>query len=135
MELGDQLRKLREERKMSQQDLADKLHVSRQAVYKWESNKGYPDIENLITLSEIFSVTIDEMIKKDDKLREKINVDEDKNRLKNPGFYFGFILFFSGAFADIDILLFIGLAVMIFYEELLKLFKAVFMDVKNVFKD
>jgi len=41
------------------------MNVSRQAVYKWENNKGYPDIENLIKLSELYNVTLDELIKGD----------------------------------------------------------------------
>ena len=86
MELGNQLQKLREKHDMSQQDLADKLNVSRQAIYKWENNKGYPDIENLIALSDVFQVTVDEMIRSDDKLREKINVDEDDSSLMTRDF-------------------------------------------------
>ena len=44
------------------------MNVSRQAVYKWENNKGYPDIENLIKLSELYNVTLDELIKGDQSL-------------------------------------------------------------------
>jgi len=46
--LGEQLEKLREEKKMSREEVAGAMNVSRQAVYKWENNKGYPDIENLL---------------------------------------------------------------------------------------
>jgi len=78
MKLGNQLKKLRKKHNMFQEDLSKRLNVSRQAVYKWESNKGYPDIENLIELSDIFNVTIDEIIRSDDKLREKISVGDNE---------------------------------------------------------
>ena len=45
MELGEQLQKLREQKNMSREELAQEMNVSRQAVYKWENNKGYHDIE------------------------------------------------------------------------------------------
>ncbi len=47
---------------MSREELAGEMNVSRQAVYKWKNNKGYPDIENLIKLSERYNVTLDELI-------------------------------------------------------------------------
>jgi len=65
MELGEQLQRLREQKNMSREELAQEMNVSRQAVYKWENNKGYPDIENLIKLSELYEITLDELIKND----------------------------------------------------------------------
>ncbi|WP_041102153.1 helix-turn-helix domain-containing protein, partial [Bacillus badius] len=65
MNLGEQLQSLREGKNMSREELAQEMNVSRQAVYKWENNKGYPDIENLIKLSEFYNITLDELIKRD----------------------------------------------------------------------
>ncbi|MFP3360578.1 helix-turn-helix transcriptional regulator, partial [Planococcus sp. SIMBA_143] len=50
MEFGNKLKKLRMDEGMSQEELSRELSVSRQAVYKWESNRGYPDIDNLIRI-------------------------------------------------------------------------------------
>ena len=58
-------------KKMSREDLAGEMNVSRQAVYKWENNKGYPDIENLIKLSEVYNVTLDELIKEINHFKAK----------------------------------------------------------------
>ncbi|WP_251521267.1 MULTISPECIES: helix-turn-helix domain-containing protein [Staphylococcus] len=77
--------KLKEERKklnLSQDDLAQKLNISRQSISKWEREKGYPNIETLIELSEIFNITIDELLKGDDFLKDKLI--EDSKKLKHP---------------------------------------------------
>lgn len=63
MNLGEQLKKLRESKGFSQEDVAKKIGVTRQAIYKWENDKSYPDIDNLILLSEMYNVTLDELIK------------------------------------------------------------------------
>ena len=63
MEFGNKLQAIRKDKKLSQEDLAEKLNISRQAVAKWEAGQAYPDIDNLIKLSELFKITIDSMIK------------------------------------------------------------------------
>ena len=50
-----------------------KVGVTRQAVYKWENNKSYPDIDNLILLSELYEVTIDELIKESENASENLD--------------------------------------------------------------
>ena len=138
MELGNQLQKLREKYDMSQQDLAEKLNVSRQAIYKWEHNKGYPDIENLIALSDVFQVTVDEMIRSDDKLREKINVDEDDSSFNDPGFYIGIVIMFIGILTDFGsvstVLMFSWIAIIVFYQDGLNVLKRVIRDLKDAVK-
>src|SRR5690625_2151420 len=74
MKIGEQIRVLRKSQNLSQEQLGEKQNVSRQAVYKWESDKGYPDIQNLITLSELFDISIDELIKKDKVYQQRIKV-------------------------------------------------------------
>ncbi|MGE7307256.1 helix-turn-helix domain-containing protein [Priestia megaterium] len=91
--LGEQLQKLREEKKMSREELAGEMNVSRQAVYKQENNKGYPDIENLIKLSELYDVTLDELIKGDQKFQKKIAIDEEEEEPSTPGFVIGLSLY------------------------------------------
>ncbi|WP_308201701.1 helix-turn-helix domain-containing protein [Priestia aryabhattai] len=78
--MGDRLHRLREEKNMSREELAQQMNVSRQAIYKWENNKGYPDIQNLLKLSEIYETTIDDLIKSDPTLQNKINIDEDEKK-------------------------------------------------------
>jgi len=74
MKIGEQIRMLRKSENLTQEQLGEKLNVSRQAVYKWESDRGYPDIQNLIRLSEIFDISIDELIKKDRVFQQRIIV-------------------------------------------------------------
>lgn len=60
---------------MTQEQFAEKIFVSRNAAAKWESNRGYPDIQNLITISEVFGISLDDLIKYDKKLKNKIILD------------------------------------------------------------
>ncbi|AND80242.1 helix-turn-helix domain-containing protein [Streptococcus pantholopis] len=57
-----QLKKYRTERSLSQEELAHKLFISRQAVSKWEKGEARPDLDNVIKLAEIFDVSLDELI-------------------------------------------------------------------------
>lgn len=63
MVFSDKLQVIRKSKGITQEELAEKLQVSRQAVAKWESGMAYPDILNLIQLSELFHVTIDYLVK------------------------------------------------------------------------
>ena len=71
MNIGEQIKKLRKQKGLSQEQLAEQLIVSRAAVAKWESNNGVPDIENLKKLSEVFGVTIDELVKDEILIKTK----------------------------------------------------------------
>ena len=62
MNFGDKLRQIRANQGLSQEQLAEKIGVSRQAITKWETNRGLPDVENMIILAEIFKVTLDELM-------------------------------------------------------------------------
>jgi len=62
MSLGERICKLRTEKNMSQGDLADALDVSRQSISKWETNTSVPELDKLIKLSELFGVSLDELI-------------------------------------------------------------------------
>ena len=62
MKFCDKLQKIRKENNITQEQLADKLNVSRQAVSKWESGQAYPDTEKLIQISKIFKISLDELI-------------------------------------------------------------------------
>ncbi len=62
MNFGDKLKQIRANQGLSQEQLAERIGVSRQAITKWETNRGLPDVENMIILAEIFKVTLDELV-------------------------------------------------------------------------
>ncbi len=63
MKLGQKIATLRKKNQISQEELAEKMHVSRQAVSKWESDQSLPDIDKIVDLSELFGVTTDYLLK------------------------------------------------------------------------
>lgn len=94
--------------------MGQKLNVTRQAIYKWESGKGYPDIQNLIRLSELFEISIDELIKGDSSFQSKIKVKGSTGMFSNRNLLLS-LNYFSFFFAP----LFFPLLTMIFgYEEI-----------------
>ncbi|MDD2497123.1 MAG: helix-turn-helix transcriptional regulator [Desulfitobacteriaceae bacterium] len=66
MTLGEKIAKLRAEHHLSQGDLAEKLGVSRQSISKWETGSSIPDLDKLVTLSELFDVSLDTLVKDQD---------------------------------------------------------------------
>lgn len=64
--IGEKITKLRKETMMSQENLAEKIGVSRQAISKWERDEALPDIQNLIALSNVFGVSIDDIVNNPD---------------------------------------------------------------------
>ena len=76
MEFNEKLQELRKARSLTQEELAEALYVSRTAISKWESGRGYPSIDSLKEISRFFSVTIDELICSD----EMITVAENDKR-------------------------------------------------------
>lgn len=84
MELSKQIKKYRAEANLSQEELADKVFVSRQTISNWENNKNYPDIKSLSLLSFNFNVSVDDLIKGDvEKMKEII----DEKEIKKLNFY------------------------------------------------
>lgn len=73
MNLKDNLKNIRKENNLSQEELAEKLGVSRQAVSKWESGISYPEMDKVIQLCELFNLNIDELLNKNIKEVEKNN--------------------------------------------------------------
>ena len=63
MTLAEKILSLRTERGMSQDDLAEKLDVSRQSVSKWETAQSTPDLDKIIKLANLFGVTVDELVR------------------------------------------------------------------------
>ena len=77
MELGKQIKIHRQEAQMTQEELADRVYVSRQTVSNWENDKSYPDVNSLVLLSEVFQISLDKLIKGDiDVMKEVIKQEE-----------------------------------------------------------
>ena len=76
LEFNEKLQQLRKQKDLTQEQLAEQLYVSRTAISKWESGKGYPNIESLKCIARLFSITIDELLSGD----ELITIAETENR-------------------------------------------------------
>ncbi|GHP13197.1 transcriptional regulator [Lentilactobacillus fungorum] len=74
MVIGNKIKTYRQVRGFSQEELAKKVYVSRQTVSNWETNKRYPDIQNILLLSVLFDVSVDELVKGDlEAMKEKLS--------------------------------------------------------------
>lgn len=82
MELGKQIRKYRKEQSLSQDELAEKVYVSRQTISNWENDKSYPDVNSLILLSEVFHTSIDNLIKGDIEVMKEQVKNEDRKEFE-----------------------------------------------------
>lgn len=78
MNLGSKLKEARTTKGFSQSDVAEFLNISRQSISKWETNKSYPDIDNLVELSKYYDVSIDELLTKTKDLQREINDKTDQ---------------------------------------------------------
>ncbi len=96
MEVNEQIKKYRTELNLSQEELAEKVFVSRQTISNWETAKSYPDIHSLLLLSTVFNVSLDQLIKGDiNIMKEEIRESEVKkfNRYGNILFVLWIVLF------------------------------------------
>ena len=77
MELNEQIKKYRTEMNLSQEELAEKIYVTRQSVSNWENGKTYPDIHSLLLLSSLFGISLDQLVKGDiEIMKEEIKKEE-----------------------------------------------------------
>lgn len=83
MELGGKLKKLRKENDYSQQQVAEILHITAQAVSKWENNKSVPDITTLVQITDLYNVSLDYLIKSDKQLQNKLSIKNIRLRVMN----------------------------------------------------
>lgn len=77
MKIGDQLKKARMDKNMTQEEVAEKIFVSRQSISNWENNKTYPDIGNVIALSDLYQLSLDELLKGSDNFMEHLEESTD----------------------------------------------------------
>ena len=77
MDVGIRIKKYREKQNISQDELAEKIFVSRQTISNWENSKSYPDIKSLLLLSDIFKVSLDDFMKGDiEKIKKLVNTQK-----------------------------------------------------------
>lgn len=81
MNVGQKLKESRTKSKMTQEQVAEKLFVSRQTISNWENEKSYPDIISVIKLSDLYSISLDELLKGDEKMVE--HLQESTNVVKS----------------------------------------------------
>lgn len=94
MEFSEKLQELRKNKGLTQEELAEALYVSRTAVSKWESGRGYPNIESLKDISKFFSVSIDDLLSSEKLL--SIAEKENKSNIRNMcDLLFGIVDLFS----------------------------------------
>lgn len=92
MELHTQIKKYRTGMNLSQEELAEKIYVTRQTISNWENNKSYPDIHSLLLLSSLFNISLDQLIKGDiPMMREEIN-NEELQKFNRDGLIFTVLL-------------------------------------------
>ena len=89
MTLGQKLKEIRKRFGLSQESLAEIMNVSRQAITKWESDEGLPDVSNLQELSKVFNLTVDYLLDNDNSLPAlsmKKTLDKDKYEMNQKGY-------------------------------------------------
>lgn len=82
MTFGEKIKKLRTDKSLTQDELAEKLYVTRTAISKWESDRGYPNIDSLKQIAKFFSVTVDDLLSAD----ELLTIAEQDNKQKEKYF-------------------------------------------------
>ena len=83
MILGQRIKEEREKKQCTQDDLAETLNVSRQAISKWEVGSAYPDIDRLVQISNLFDISLDSLIKGDDSLKKSIVITKNARAQTN----------------------------------------------------
>lgn len=85
MELGKQIKFYRQEAQLSQEELANRVYVSRQTISNWENDKSYPDVNSLVLLSEIFQISLDKLIKGDIEVMKEVIKKEEIAKMNRYG--------------------------------------------------
>ena len=112
MELGKQIKMYRLENKLSQEELADRIYVSRQTISNWENDKSYPDINSLVLLSEVFKVSLDKLIKGDIDVMKDVIKKEEVDKMNRYGKIYTIMLIVTVVSA-VPLFMWLGLWVLI----------------------
>lgn len=106
MEISTQIKKYRNTMKLSQEELAEKIYVTRQTISNWENGKSYPDIHSLLLLGSLFNVSLDQLIKGDIEIMKKKINKEDVARFNKISKQFA-VLFVASLIAFIPLAVFL----------------------------
>ena len=99
MELGKQIKKHRQEVQLSQEELAERVYVSRQTISNWENDKSYPDVNSLVLLSETFQISLDKLIKGDIEVMKDVIQKEEIEKMNRYGGIYTMMLIASAVSA------------------------------------
>lgn len=88
MEVGNQIKKYRQSINLTQEELAEKIYVTRQTVSNWENGKNYPDLNSLIMLCDLFNISLDILVKGDVIEMKKQVVQDDVRKFKRDSVIF-----------------------------------------------
>lgn len=109
MEISSQIRAYRQAAGLSQEQLAERVFVTRQTVSNWENDRSYPDIHSLVLLSTLFGVSLDILVKGDlQKMKEQIR-QEDIRKLERDGAIYA-VLLLATVFSAVPLARFLGWA-------------------------
>ena len=92
MELGKRLKEYRSQSGMTQDELAERLYVTRQTISNWENDKSYPDIHSLLMLGELFNVSLDTLVKGDIEIMKETIDQENIRSFKRDSNIYGILL-------------------------------------------
>ena len=93
MEVGKQIKRFRRDLKLSQEELAGKIFVTRQTISNWENGKNYPDVNSLVLLSQLFNTSLDILVKGDVIEMKKQVAQDDVRRFKRDTVIFTVLIF------------------------------------------
>ena len=120
MKISQVLKDIRQHHQLTQESLAERLKVSRSAIARWESGKGIPDIGNLIAISREFDLSLDQLIKEDERLEKKVIEDSKAKKWHYLVILLFSILVYIGVSAYLHHIFMAGFLVstlfMLFYE-------------------
>ena len=97
MNIGDKIKTAREENKLTQTQASESLMVSRQTISNWENGKSLPDILSVIRMSELYKISLDELLKGDKAMIEKIEKDVEISKTEKKIIKYAWISIFLGA--------------------------------------
>ncbi len=95
MEISTQIKKYRNDMNLSQEELAEKIYVSRQSISNWETGKNYPDIHSLLLLSSLFNISLDRLIKGDVQIMKEEIKESEIKKLNHYSTIYGILLIAS----------------------------------------
>lgn len=81
MDIGNIIKEKRTENNLTQEDLAQKFFVTRQLISKWENGKSYPDLKQVVQISDLFGISLERLLKEDTEMVEELNFDTKRKKI------------------------------------------------------